>query len=664
MRTNSIDEGRLSPQAAAVFARAEKFRSKTLEPEAFTWEFVDRRANSAALREAARLGLTGIEVDKAVGGLGLGFREKVRIAEILCRSSMSFAFSLLNSQNVAARIAARGTDEQRSEFLPGLLSGRRFGATALTEPHAGSDFAAIKTSAVKMSTGWVLNGQKAWITNGAIADVILCYAQTDVSRGRDGIACFLIDGRRTGFESEPAYTLTAGSAVGVAGFSLNNYEATDLDMLVVPGEGFRHALAGVNGARIYVAAMACAMVRSALAEAVDYGTTRQTFGRPLLDHQGLRWSLAEVANQLEAAEALTGYAVDVHEKPTSAEADDPIDIAIAAAHAKKFATEILEPSLRACMQAMGAEGLRSGNRVGRLVSEARIVSYVDGTTEMQTERIGRSLATEYGGESLEPASVAYRIVTEVEDELAGPDVIEEVAESDMGDPATEVTAPPSEEIGDESDARSDDEPEPVIADQLEPESVDDHIGDAPNLFGNVDVVDEPVDNSIDADDNVESTPFFGREAENASQIAAAAVTAATPPMPPMPPPAMQIDTSGDSLLAPFETAEGLAVGFDQNRFVPPMPPVDIAPPPDGPPLPPPSTMLPPPASPPMPPPASPPMPPPASPPMPIAATAPPPLPPDEHRLDLTTDVTTDDTTEEDLQPSAPPLPPESLRQGD
>ncbi len=437
MRTNSIDLAKLSPQAAAVFARADKFRTTTLEPEASTWEFVDRHVNTEALREAARLGLTGIEVDKSVGGLGLGFREKVRIAEILSQSSMGFAFSLINTQNVTADLDRLGTDEHRSDLLPSLLSGRRFGATALTEPHAGSDFAAIKTSAAPISGGWLLNGQKAWITNGAIADVVLCYAQTDPDEGRDGIACFLVDGQRDGFVADSPYSLTGGSGIGVGGFTLEDFEVDDADLLIEPGEGFKAALELLNGARVYVAAMACSMIRSALAEAVDYAGSRETFGKTLLDHQGLNWSLADVANKLEAAEALTAVSVDAVSQRIEGTGIDARNVGLAAAHAKRFAVEILEPSLRTCMQAMGANGLRTNNKAGRLLTEARVAAYVDGTTEMQTELIGKALAADYGSESLASASVAFRAVTRSDhddhDHLSTEHAVPEAGEADHED---------------------------------------------------------------------------------------------------------------------------------------------------------------------------------------------------------------------------------------
>lgn len=415
----AMERGEFSAQANALFARVEKFQAATVSANAADWEYRDRSPNLSALREAAQLGLTGIEVERPQGGLGLGFREKVRVAEILSRQSMGFAFSIINSQNVAARLSSMGTVAHRMELLPDLLSGHRFGATALTEPGVGSDLTALATTATRAGNGWRLSGEKAWITNAAVADVFLCYAQTEPGSGAEGIACFVVQADRPGFTRSKPYDVVSGSILGVGGFTLSDYEASDSDMIVAPGEGFSAAMAGVNGARIYVAAMCCSMVRSALAEAVDRGRQRSAFGKSLLEHQGLAWMLVDVANRLEAAEALTARAVDAHEAfHRSYRADDDEAglsesydrdlnaVIAAAAHAKKFAAETAEPALAACMQAMGAEGLRQSHAVGRHLAEARLAHYVDGTTQIQNERLARLLDALYGSGDSAATSVA------------------------------------------------------------------------------------------------------------------------------------------------------------------------------------------------------------------------------------------------------------------
>ncbi len=386
MSNNGIGAGS-SAEHRTLYANADSLRHSLADRVAQLDR--DRAGSETALQEAAQLGLMGIEVPKYLGGLGLGFRQKVRVAEILSRTSMAFAFSLINTHNVAALLAEIGSASHKRDLLPDLLAGRRFGSTALTERGAGSDFTAINTMAERTGDGWLINGEKAWITNAAISDVIICYAQTDPGSGRRGIASFVIDGRRPGFERLPPYQLIGGHLTGTGRFRLTNYRAREEDLLTKPGDGFGAAMASVNGARIYVAAMCCAMVHSALGAAIDYGAKRETFGKRLLDHQGLAWSLASVANQLEAAQLLTERAIDV------LEAGELSDVVLAAAHAKKFATEMAEPAISACIQAMGAEGLRQDHPLGRHLADARLANFVDGSTEMQTERIAHSLATSY-----------------------------------------------------------------------------------------------------------------------------------------------------------------------------------------------------------------------------------------------------------------------------
>lgn len=377
---------------AAFVAEVAQFRDTVVAPNVNRWES-EKRMAPEALQQASEIGLLAMEVPAELGGLGMSFAQKCRIVEVLSAVSMPFAFSLVNTGNVAARVARLGSDIHRERYLADLMAGRRFGSTALTEPGAGSDFANITTTATPVDGGWRLDGTKAWITNAAHSDVIFCYAQTEPgSRGR-GIALYLIDGTQPGFERLPPYELAGGHLVGTGGFRLDGYVAAAEDLLSPAGEAFIAALSSVNGARTYVAAMCCAMVEATLASAVRYGAEREAFGKPVIAHQGLAWKLAGVQNRLEAARLLTARAVDaVTESLRSGDATGAI---LPAAHAKKFATETAEADIATCIQAMGAEGLHSDHPGGHHLAGARIANYVDGSTEIQTDRIARSLATTY-----------------------------------------------------------------------------------------------------------------------------------------------------------------------------------------------------------------------------------------------------------------------------
>ena len=376
----------------AFVAEVARFRDTVVAPNVNRWES-EKRMAPEALREASDIGLLAMEVPTALGGLGMSFAQKCRITEVLSAVSMPFAFSLVNTGNVAARVAQRGTERHRELYLADLMAGRRFGSTALTEPGAGSDFANIATTATPVDGRWRLDGAKAWITNAAHSDVIFCYAQTEPgSRGR-GIALFLIDGTRPGFERLPPYELAGGHLIGTGGFRLDGYVAEADDLLSPAGEAFIAALSSVNGARTYVAAMCCAMVEATLASAVRYGAEREAFGKPVIAHQGLAWKLAGVQNRLEAARLLTERAIEAVTE--SLRTGDATGAILPAAHAKKFATETAEADIATCIQAMGAEGLRSDHPGGRHLVGARIASYVDGSTEIQTDRIARSLRQHY-----------------------------------------------------------------------------------------------------------------------------------------------------------------------------------------------------------------------------------------------------------------------------
>ena len=372
------DELPLAEAEARLLETARAFSRREVAPNAARWER-ERSYPRETIRAAAALGLARIQVPAAQGGLELRFRAKLRIVEEIARDDFAFAFALVNTHNAASRLARDGSDGQRARYLAGLMSGELIGAVSLTEPGAGSDFPAIATRAERVAGGWRLNGEKAWLTNGAAVDVVLVYAQAQAGAGAKGIAAFIVDAERAGFERGAAYALAGAHAIGAAGFRLNDYFAADDDLFYAPGSAFRNALDSITGARIYVAAMCCGMLEESLALALARLRARSSFGRPLIERQGLRWMLADAATDLQAARLLTYRAARLLEAGE--------DAVPAAAHAKKFAARMAEAHLRECMQAYGAEGLMDAHPFGRHLAAARAAHYADGSTEIQNERI-------------------------------------------------------------------------------------------------------------------------------------------------------------------------------------------------------------------------------------------------------------------------------------
>jgi alkylation response protein AidB-like acyl-CoA dehydrogenase len=377
-----VFDQRLGAQEQALIATAKTFardmRKRLRTPTA------DGLVAPELYVEAARAGLAAVQVAPSYGGHGFGFRCKMRVAEELAKASMPFSFSLINTHNAAAKLAQFASAELASAWLPKLLSCSAFGATALTEPHTGSDFAAITTNATKTAEGWQLSGAKAWITNAAFADIFVTYAQTDPSLGWRGIACFAVDANAAGFIRSAPFALFGGNGIGAGGFVLENSFVPDTALIHPPGEAFKAALGSINGARTYVAAMCCAILQDALDTAIAYGRERQAFGKRLLDNQGLRWLLADATTELEAMRALTYKAAEL------VEINSP-EAVIAAAHAKKYAARIAQTRILDCIQAMGANGMLVEHGLGEHLAHAKIANYVDGSTEIQNERIAAIL---------------------------------------------------------------------------------------------------------------------------------------------------------------------------------------------------------------------------------------------------------------------------------
>lgn len=373
--------------ASQIKYRAQTFADEVILPNVTAWER-ERRFPRDVFLAAAEAGLTAIETPVPHGGLGHSFSVKAEIAEILGAADYGLAMAILNTQNIGAKLARDAEPKVAARYIPSILSGERLGCTALTEPGAGSDFAAITTLATQHGGGWVLNGEKAWIINAAAADIVVMYAQTEAGSGGKGIAAFLIDGQRDGFERLPAFDVAGEYTIGVGGFRLTGYRVNASELLQPAGEAFKSALQSINGARIYVAAICCGMVAACLETAAQYGRSRKTFGQVLTNRQGWRWSLAEAEVDLAAARLMVRNA--------SAQIDACENAMQSAAQTKIFATRMATRHIPALAQLMGAEGLREDYCFGRHQVGARMASFTDGSTEMLLDRLSIAYANPSG----------------------------------------------------------------------------------------------------------------------------------------------------------------------------------------------------------------------------------------------------------------------------
>ena len=264
-----------------------------------------------------------------------------------------------------------------------MLTGEVIGCAGLSEPGVGSDFGGLEMTAERVPGGWKLNGAKAWITNAAVAGLSVVYAQTDKAQGYRGIACFAIEAERPGFQRDKPFELHGGHAIGVGGFRLVDYIAPDEALLHPPGAAFKAALAGINGARTYVAGMCCGMLQASLETAVRYTQQRKTFGQPVIDHQGVRWKLVDAATDLEAARLLTYRAAWLRDRGEAA----TLEVAMA----KLTATESAQRVIDRAVQMFGGRGVARGEVVEHLYRDIRALRIYEGATEVQKLIIGREL---------------------------------------------------------------------------------------------------------------------------------------------------------------------------------------------------------------------------------------------------------------------------------
>ncbi|TNF89431.1 MAG: hypothetical protein EP301_03010, partial [Gammaproteobacteria bacterium] len=228
-------------EVAATFARY-------LDEQAAGWE-QKRGAPRALFEAAADAGLTGLLVPKALGGRALSYTTFLEVVELLAHADFSATFALIVHNNHARAISAAGTDVQIARWLPDMLAGRTVGAFLLTEPRGGSDAAQIETTATADGSGFLITGEKAWITNSTHADLLNVFAQTEPGVGARGIASFQVPADSPGVERLAPYEMLGGYAMNAGGFRFHDVRVAADQMLVPPGEGFRAALAGIDIAR-------------------------------------------------------------------------------------------------------------------------------------------------------------------------------------------------------------------------------------------------------------------------------------------------------------------------------------------------------------------------------------------------------------------------------
>lgn len=374
----------LGPDAEEARPAVRKFVSTELEPLA---RVIDETGAfpQEALSLLARNGYLGMRLNEACGGAGADISQYCMVLEELSRSHRAYTTVVgATSGNTPTAIEQFGNEAQRRKYLPGLTDGTTCTAFALTEPEAGSDSAAMKTRADKVTGGWVLNGRKHYINGGDKADFIMVMAVTDANkRARGGISAFLVDRGTPGFSVTRVDTTIGSPAIKLAELTFEDCRVDDAAVLGEVGQGFKIAMASLTEGRLSVACSCIGTADRVLEMATDYSLVRSTFGKPLAERQAIQWMLADSAVELTAARALT-YA-------TIRDFEAGIDVGSRPSMAKLYCSEMVGRVTDRAIQIHGGMGVIRGFPIERFYRDVRHYRVGEGTSEVQRMLIAREL---------------------------------------------------------------------------------------------------------------------------------------------------------------------------------------------------------------------------------------------------------------------------------
>jgi butyryl-CoA dehydrogenase len=368
----------------AVQKTAREFAQAEVLPKAAE---IDREHRHPAelVKRMAELGFLGMAVPEPYGGAGLDHVSYALAMEEIARACASTAVIMsVNNSLVCDPLHRFGTEAQKQEWLAPLASGKLLGCFALSEPEAGSDAAAQKTTATPDGGGWILQGTKNWITNGPVADVCVLFAMNDRAAGHKGISAFIVPLKHPGVRVGPP-----DDKLGIRGSKssqifLDDARLPAAHLLGEVGGGFKIAMSTLDGGRIGIAAQALGIARAALEDALAYAQQRRTFGRPIAQHQAIAFKLADMATEIDAARLLTLRAAWLKDQkqPYGKEA----------AMAKLYASDVANRAAREAIQIFGGNGYVTEYPVERHFRDAKITEIYEGTSEIQRLVIAGYLA--------------------------------------------------------------------------------------------------------------------------------------------------------------------------------------------------------------------------------------------------------------------------------
>ncbi|AFK67502.1 acyl-CoA dehydrogenase [Pseudomonas putida SJTE-1] len=359
------------------------FAQERLKPFAEQWD-KDHRFPKEAIDEMAELGLFGMLVPEQWGGSDTGYvayamaLEEIAAGDGACSTIMS-----VHNSVGCVPILRFGNEQQKEQFLTPLATGAMLGAFALTEPQAGSDASSLKTRARLEGDHYVLNGSKQFITSGQNAGVVIVFAVTDPEAGKRGISAFIVPTDSPGYQVARVEDKLGQHASDTCQIVFDNVHVPVANRLGAEGEGYKIALANLEGGRIGIASQAVGMARAAFEVARDYANERQSFGKPLIEHQAVAFRLADMATKVSVARQMVLHAAALRDAGRPA--------LVEASMAKLFASEMAEKVCSDALQTLGGYGYLSDFPLERIYRDVRVCQIYEGTSDIQRMVIARNL---------------------------------------------------------------------------------------------------------------------------------------------------------------------------------------------------------------------------------------------------------------------------------
>ncbi len=352
-----------------------RFIQQEVEPLNNSIEETDE-VPEALINKAKDMGLFGLTIPEEYGGIGLNTVGKCAVEEELGRSNYGFATLIGNHTGISTMgVVAFGSEAQKEKYLPAMAAGDIIGSFALTEAQAGSDAANLRTTAVRDGDGWILNGEKIFITNARGAGLFNAMAVTDKSKGVKGISAFLVERGLPGVTVGPNESKMGMRGAHTASVTFQDVRLPADALLGQEGQGYVSALKILTKGRATLGARACGMASRLLDLACDYARERVQFGQPIASYQGIRWMIADVAMELHAARLMVFNAAAMLDRGEKAIKE--------AAMAKLFASEMLGRAADKAVQIHGGMGYMRGMMVEQFYRDCRIFRIYEGTSEIQ-----------------------------------------------------------------------------------------------------------------------------------------------------------------------------------------------------------------------------------------------------------------------------------------